>query len=342
MAGGGDYDRHSEYQMRGALSQADLIAGAARRIAADHERRQVVIADYGSAQGAVSNALIKMAVESLRADNKNVPICVYHNDVLANDWQTLVDHLRDDESYLRVPGGPITPLMSATSFYEPVAPAHIVDLGMSFAAIQWLSAPGPSGCGSALYFDQLQGGSRDAMASQAHTDWTCFLERRAEELAPGGRMVVDMMGVGDGQVAAGHDAWQLVRSIVEELATEGLIDSNRLDDYVMPVYERTIAEVERPFGADIGARLRLEHLGVADSPNPAAQRYEESGDAAAFAREFGGFFRAFSEPSLRAGLGLDDAASEALYSRLTSRIQATAPDFSFVVHVITAVFSAIR
>ncbi|MCA9285555.1 MAG: hypothetical protein KDA22_10085 [Phycisphaerales bacterium] len=341
MEGDGAYDRHSAYQMVGGHLHADLVAAAADAIVPDNGRGSVVLVDYGCAQGRVSAPLVRTAIERVRQEHGDVPVQVYHNDLLANDWATLFERLRREDSYLHLAGGPVTPLVSATSFYEPVVPRGIVDLGLSFAAIQWLSSPGPRGCGSALYFDQLKGESRTRMADQAHADWTRFLRRRADELAPGGRMVLDMMGVPESGVAAGHQAWQLVREVCEEMLAEGQLDANRLDDYVLPVYERTADEGRRPFGESIGDRLHLDHLEMKPVPDPFTQRYQADGDASALATEFVGFFRAFSEPSLREGLGLDDAAVESLYHRLTSRIEVAAKGFAFDVHALTMVISRV-
>jgi len=341
MEGGGAYDRHDEYQLRGALGHADLVSAAAGKIVPDPARGSVVLVDYGCSQGKVSNALIRIAIERLRRAHRDVPVHVYHNDLLANDWAALFARLRSDESYLNLAGGPVTPLVSATSFYQPVIPRGIVDLGLSFAAIQWLSVPGPRGCGSALYFDQLEGAARVEMAEQAHADWTRFLALRADELATGGRLVIDMMGVPERGSAAGHQAWQLARGVCEELASEGRLEAARLDDYVLPVYERLAEEARRPFEEAIGARLRLEHLELVPVQNPFVQRYRSDGDASALAAGFVGFFRAFSEPSLRDGLGLDDDTVEELYRRLALRIEAAATGFVFDVHALTMVISRI-
>jgi hypothetical protein len=120
--------------MRGALADAELVGSLADELAPNRAKGVIVVADYGCAQGRVSNAMIRMAIERLRARERDMPIAVYHNDLLSNDWGGLFDRLRDPQSYLHTPGGPITPLASATSFYNPVTPPGIVDLGMSFAA----------------------------------------------------------------------------------------------------------------------------------------------------------------------------------------------------------------
>ncbi len=339
MTGGGDYDRHSDYQVRGATSHTDLIVEAAQQMETAG-CDAVVIADYGSAQARTSNAVLTSTIETIRATDTQIPICVYHNDLLANDWTGLFDRLRGEDSYLSIEGGPITPLVSATSFYNPATPPGVVDLAMSFAAIQWLAEPGPAGTGSALYFDQLEGDAATAMAEQARTDLELFLERRATELAPGGRAVFDMMGRRENGAAAGHEAWAIVRSIAEELVAEGRLDGGKLDGYVIPIYERTLGEIEQAFSGPVGERLRLEHLAIADVVNPASERYRADGDAVAFAAAFVGFFRAFSEPSLRAALDPEGEAIDDLYRRLQARLTDRAETFDFTVHPATLVLSA--
>jgi hypothetical protein len=113
--------------------------------------------------------------------------------------------------------------VSAISFYSPVTPRAVVDLGMSLAAAQSLSEPGPAGTGTALDFDQLEGEARSAMAARADSDWTRFLERRAAELAPDGVLVVDTMGIDDAGVAAfARDVAGFVRAFSEPSLRQGL------------------------------------------------------------------------------------------------------------------------
>jgi SAM-dependent methyltransferase len=340
MASGGVYDHHSDYQLHGAIAQAELVESIVADLVPDEARGGLVIADYGCGQGRVTSMLIRRVVERIRVGYPDLPLSVYHNDLLTNDWATFLGHLRADDSYLSIPGGPITPLVSAISFYEPVAPRHVVDVGLSFAAAQWLASPGPTNGGTAIYFDQLEGTAREEMAEQAHADWTRFLRLRADELAPGGRLVVNLMGIPDGGTAAGHDLWRHARAVCVDMAAEGLLDPEHLDRYVIPLYERTVEEVRRPFAEKIGDRLELREERIAQVANPFAAAYREGGDAGAFAGGFTGFFRAFSEPSLRAGLAASNAAIEDFYRRLQSRLEDDADTFVFEVNALTAVIAS--
>jgi SAM dependent carboxyl methyltransferase len=315
------------------------VESLAAELTPDRRRGGLAIADFGCAQGRVTNMLIRRVVERIRAGYPGIPLSVHHNDLLTNDWDTFMGHLRADDSYLSIPGGPITPLVSAISFYEPITPHQIVDLGLSFAAAQWLASPGPNDAGTALYFDQLDGSPRAEMAAQADHDWTRFLERRADELAPGGQMVVNLMAIPDGGRAAGRDVWEMTRAISVEMADEGLIDGERLKAFGIPFYERTVEELRRPFLADIGERLELRSEHIASVENPSAAAFREDGDAAAFARDFTAFFRAFSEPGLKAGLATSDAAIDDLYRRLQERLEEVAALLVFEVNAPTAVIA---
>lgn len=45
-----------------------------------------------------------------------------------------------------------------------------------------------------FYFSEATGEARAALAAQAANDWTTFLSARAADLAPGGRLLVQMVG----------------------------------------------------------------------------------------------------------------------------------------------------
>ena len=175
------------------------------------------------------------------------------------------------------------------------------------------------------------------MAEQAHTDWTRFLELRADELVEDGTLLVNMMGVPDGGTAAGKEIWELTTEIAAEMAGEGLIDGDALEEYVIPIYERTPGEVRRPFDERVGNRLELRSEHIATIGNPASDAYRENGDAAAFARKFTAFFRAFSEPSLKTGLAADEAAIDKLYGQIEARLESRADTFVFEINALTIV-----
>lgn len=335
MTGHGDYDAHSDHQAHDADAQHARVAALAQAIDIGD---QVVIADYGCGQGRVSTPMVAAAIGAVRSRDRDVPVFVVHNDVIENDWATLFGHLRSAGTYLDTPGGSITPTASAISFYEPVAPSGVVDLGVSVAAAQWLSQPGFEGLTTAVYFDQLAGDEHAAMVRQADHDWVRFLSARSVELTPGGRLLVGLMAVGPSGVAAGHDAWRHFSAVLADLADAGHVDADRLTNFTFPVYERTIAELRRPFDDGVvDDRLVLDDITLTSSLSPAIAAYRDGVGATAAAEAFVGFFRAFSEPTVSAGLGVDASTLDAAYRRLTEVLASSMDEFDFTVNVATLV-----
>lgn len=331
------YDAHSRYQLVTAGSYAGVVRHAAGEAVQDVRDPFVGIADYGCAQGQSSDPLLREAIAEIRTTRPRSPIFVCHNDQPSNDWAALLARLASPDSYLSVSAGPVTPLISPVSFYTPVVPRGTVHLGVSFAAAQWLSAPGPHDAGTAVYFDQLEDEQRQAMRRQAQADWATFLRLRADELAPGGRLVMDLMVVADDGTPAGRDLWRELRRICLDLSDEGRIDASRLSRYVLPVYERTPEEVVEPFEAGAARGLTIEALATRPMPNPYAERYRRDRDAAAYGSEFAGFVRAFAGPSLREGLGLTDDAEGEIFRRLARAVAERADVFRFAVTTILLV-----
>ncbi len=331
------YDAHSRYQLEAAGSYAGVVRHAAGDAVQDVRDPFVGIADYGCAQGQSSDPLLREAIAEIRTTRPRSPIFVCHNDQPSNDWAALLARLEGPDSYLAVSDGPVTPLISPVSFYTPVLPRGTVHLGVSFAAAQWLSVPGPTDAGTAVYFDQLEGEHREAMRRQAQADWGTFLRLRADELAPGGRLVMDLMVVADDGTPAGHDLWRELRRICLDMADEGQIDSARLSRYVLPVYERTREEVLEPFEAGSAGGLAIEALATRPIPNPYAERYRRDGDAEAYGADFAGFVRAFAGPSLRRGLDLSPDAEDEIFRRLARAVAERADGFWFEVTTILLV-----
>ncbi|HSJ43312.1 MAG TPA: hypothetical protein VK923_01350, partial [Euzebyales bacterium] len=109
--------------------------------------------------------------------------------------------------------------------------------------------------------------------------------------------------------AAGHDLRRVVDDVCSALADEGHLDANRRDGYVVPVYERSVEELRRPFEQEVGRRVHLEQLTTppcAESDRRAVPRRRGRRDLRG---EFTAFFRAWSEPTLREVLALERMSS---------------------------------
>lgn len=338
MRSGGYYDDHSEYQRAVAGTAAGLIARCVADIPAPASGETFVVADYGCSTGRNSIASVRAAVEAVRARRADQPVAAIHNDLPTNDWNQLFANLRSSpEGYLGLDGPPVLALASAVSFFEPAAPAGSVHLGMSFSAAHWLRSQPEVTVPGGVYFPEATGGARAALAAQAADDWATFLAARAADLAPGGRLLVQMVGTDpspgpEGPRVTGRLLLRAMGEVAAQMAREGALDPAALERYVLPVYARTPAEARRPLvdpESPLAGAFAVEACRTDEVPNPYLARWRADGDAGAYARAYAGFARAFTESSLREHLVVPGAAAgdadrlvEELYARLTERFAA--------------------
>src|SRR5690606_6150734 len=99
--------------------------------------------------------------------------------------------------------------------------AGAVHLGLSFSAAHWLRRQPEVLVPEGIYFPEATGAARAALAAEADDDWTAFLAARAADLAPGGRLLVQMVGTdpAPGPAAPRVTGRLLLRAMGEVAAT---------------------------------------------------------------------------------------------------------------------------
>jgi hypothetical protein len=325
MEGHGAYNRSSRVQGAGLAAAIPLLSEAAGIVPLAPAPEPVVIADYGCSEG--HNSLIPMR-EAIAALRKRIgasrAISVVHTDLPSNDFGALFEALESDpDSYLR---GEEATYASAVgrSFYRQLLPSGSVTLGWSSWSVQWLSRT------PALIPDQVQiAYSRDAkaiaaFARQAAEDWRAFLLHRAEELKPGGRLVVLSMATSDD----GDFGYRLVVDALigalMDLAAEGEVSATEIERMAVPTYGRTRVEFAAPF-ADGGtvAGLALASIEIFLGEDHIYEDYERDHDAGAFGRRWAAFVRASTFPTLAQALdGGGEERVERFYDLLEARLSA--------------------
>ncbi len=337
MKGGGYYDEHSEYQQRTAQTAAALIEESVRAVPALAAGATFVIVDYGSSTGKNAIASVRAAVAAVRDRERDRPVAAVHNDLPTNDWNELFANLAArPDSYLELGGRPVLPLASAISFYEPAVPAGAAHLGVSFSAAHWLCTQPGVDVRDAFYFCEASGEARAALSAQADADWTTFLAARAADLAPGGRLLVQMVGT-DVQSPSGEPAVtarKLMRAMTEvarEMVDAGVLDRPAFERYLLPVYARTPDEARKPLEqpGPLADAFDVEVARTDPVSNPYLDQWRRDRDAAAYGRSYAAFVRGFTESSLRANLfepgghgGNAGALLDDYFSRLEHRFAA--------------------
>ena len=335
MLGDGYYDAHSAFQADVAASGAALLKQAIDilRLPADGK---VTVADYGCGEGQNSMATIRTALELLSTRDVTGPV-VLHNDLPTNDWDGLAANLSSPTSYLRdfpearvhfVPHG----------FFERVTLPQTVTLGTSSSAVHWLSRQPPGlDMPRSLYRSDAPPVELAKILAQAASDWQAFLAARAEELQPGGVLLVQMLGVDGNADPSRVSAAGLLRLMNEcalQLVDSGDIPKDVYAAYCFPVVPRTLEEATAPLKDVLADRLELIHCGLNFVPSPYQAALEKTGDAAGFAKSYTAFTRAFSESSLRQGvfnLGRGDPGklSDRFYGMMEGALTATPQAYPF-------------
>jgi salicylate 1-O-methyltransferase len=312
-----DYDVHSEYQRRVVVGGDRLIRDLVSALEDPSAAEAVAIADYGAGTGATSVHAMRVAIEAVRRRAPAVPVLAVHNDLVTSDFTQLFHNVGRDGGYLGLPGGPVYATAAAGSFFDQVVPAASVDAGICSNASHWLRDQPAVTVPKGMYFANATGEARRRLADQAAEDWRAFLAARAAELRPHGRLLVQGIGRSDQVVSASRLVavmWQVALGLVED----GMLDRATLDDYVVPVYCRSAAEVSATVPGLAVATLTEEEV-----DNPYWEQYERDGDAGAYAKTYIAFVRAFAASSLTSGLlGGSAALCDEFFARLQAATEA--------------------
>lgn len=95
---------------------------------------------------------------------------------------------------------------------------------------------------------------------------------------------------------------KLMNECALKLVDAGEIPADAYARYCFPVVPRTIEEATAPVTGALADKLKLLHCGLTPVASPYQVALDETGDVAAFAKNYTAFTRAFSESSLRDGL----------------------------------------
>ena len=307
MQGGGFYNRHSWMQAAGVTAALPALARAAAAVPIESP---VMVADYGSSQGRNSLRPMQIAIERLRARASDLPITVIHIDQAGNDFSSLFALLDSSpDSYLQMHSETYA-MAVGRSFFERVLPPASVTLAWSSFAVMWLTSTPCEALGhvsASLAPPEVL----SRLRAQGAADWRRFLEARAGELRPGGRLVVLVAGPAEQRFASTRPLMQTVATTLRQLVADGRLSESASKRAYIPTLPRLGTELRAPFAEGVFAGLALEgHEDWPDFPDAAWERYRADGDVAALTEAYLGFFQATFEPSLLHSLEPFSSASE--------------------------------
>jgi hypothetical protein len=331
-----DYDRNSYMQDQMVRSRAAWLSAAVERVGPIAP--EFTAADYGCGPGHSAIDTVAPIIEAYRRINPQGPMVIRHSDQEGNDWNALFALAFGPDGYQRKGSGIRTEAVPG-SFYTQLAVPGSVALCTCFAASHWLSrALSPYSPGT-VWFADLEGEARTEFAALAQADWTQFLRCRANELRPGGMVVVSTLGsVPDsseknGTRASARKLYRAIFAVANQMVADGVLEASALDHFVFPLWFPTAEEMSGPIvrERDLKEAFEVIEATVTRAPVHPNDVYEDSlGDPAAYARLYTGYIRGFGESTLRLHLFSSsakapaqvDVLTEDFFARLTRYYQA--------------------
>ncbi len=327
-----NYNSNDDYQAAiaeaGAAQMRQLVADALMDPArlARSNQNSVVLCDYGCATGQNSIKVLGSIAQEVCTIEPDTQVTCIHNDLPTNDWTDFFTALQADGTYLTDSGGAI-PMVSARSFFEPSVPTGTVTLGFSGSAAHWLSSQPTVKSPGCCYPPLVAGSAGDELRQMAAADWLRFVTARAADLAPGARMQVQCLATnideGGHPQPAGGRLLRGVWAVIDGMVSDGLVAQDAADLYVLAVYPRTTDDFLAPFvDGPVAESFEVLAHDIALVSSPYSVKYQSDKDASAYAKDYTGFVRGFSESSLREHLLHTDALVDEFFERFRVRNEA--------------------
>lgn len=336
MIGGGFYNANSAPQMAAIADVLPWIDGAVAAMSLPVAAPAFTIADFGCSEGRNSIEVVRHTIAALRAKTGQ-PVQTIHSDLPTNDFSTLTRSLRADAQSVfgdRFTYSSVVP----GSMFDQLLPTNSLDFSMTFNAIGFLSRRPveslpdyilPNGPSRTRARGNVSEADRTTFARQAEDDVKAFLNARARELRPGGKVLLQVFG-GNEEARTCDGLYDLLNDAVLDHVDLGTISEEIYTRYYQPVYFRTLDELIAPLagGTELSANYELNRSESYEVPVPFVEAYEADGDLNRYAKAYVDFFRAFTEAVLRLALGARpdlNEVIESIYSRAEVLLKAN-PD----------------
>jgi len=341
MKGAGYYDQHSGTQMSGIEALQEWIDDAVANLPLPAPAQPVTVLDLGSSEGRNAIRLMAAIVAGLRP-RTDQPLQTIYSDLASSDFNRLFANLEEVQRAGLFAAG-VHPGAVGGSFYGPLLPPGTVHLATSFNAIHWLdrlpAVPVADGVAYRRPHPPRPGlvvspEATAAFTRQAEQDLVRFLECRARELVPGGKLLLASPGDTD-QARLWDGLCDVLNDACLDLIAAGRLERQGYERLTMPCYFRTVAELLAPLEREdspVRSAFAVDRAEALEVPTPFLVEFRRGGDVAAYAGAYTGFLRAVSEPVVRAALNQPEGevgTVECLYERIRGRLRAEPERYSW-------------
>ena len=351
MKGAGYYDQNSTAQLATIQALQDWVDEAVATMPLPGTARPVTVLDLGSSEGRNAVHVMATIAEGVRRRTRQ-PLRAIYSDLPSNNFNQLFTNLEEARRAGLFPPG-VYPSAVGGSFYGPLLPRGTVHLATSFNSVHWLdqlpTVPIPDFVAYRRPHPPRPGLSVSpevtaAFKRQSEQDLVRFLECRARELVPGGKLLLASPGDTD-EVCIGDGLADILNDACLDLVAVGLLGREEYERLTMPCYFRTLAELLAPLEREdspVHSAFTVERAEAMEVPTPFYVELRRGGNVAAYAQAYSGFMRAVSEPVVKAALRQPERETlivESLYKRIQARLLAEPERYVFRYIVVAALLS---
>ncbi|CAL1353218.1 unnamed protein product [Linum trigynum] len=214
---------------------------------------KLAIADLGCSSGPNSLLVVSDLIKTVgrlcdeQAHCQYPEFQVFLNDLPGNDFNTI---FRSVQSFQKKLNSEYSMFINGVpgTFYGRLFPTNSLHFVHSSYSVHWLSRL-PRGLeenkGNIYMARSSPEGVLEAYYGQFRSDFGSFLKCRAVELVEGGRMVLTFIGKRSGERLSEEYCytWELMSTALNQMASQGMIDQEKLDSFNIPLYTPSPAEV---------------------------------------------------------------------------------------------------
>ncbi|KAL9240156.1 hypothetical protein vseg_014406 [Gypsophila vaccaria] len=216
----------------------------------------VMVAELGCASGPNTLMLLPEIIDITYKMYKP-EIHMFLNDLPTNDFNTISASLPSfHEELKKAREGDLGPyFVSATpgSYYKRVFPTEFLHFVHCSNSAHWLSQVPKKlinekgeyiNKGNIYIAETSRPEVIEAYREQYKEDFTTFLKCRGEEIVQGGRMVLNIMATTKSYKPKDYFMTNVLNIALKDMASQGLIESEKLDSFEIPFYPPTEEEVK--------------------------------------------------------------------------------------------------
>ncbi|XP_073136870.1 benzoate carboxyl methyltransferase-like [Henckelia pumila] len=210
--------------------------------------------DLGCALGPNSLSVVAHVMDTIQNLRKNgnnrQEFRFFLNDLPYNEFNGLFELVESEKELVCGPRSQCYIHGLPGSFYTRLFPRKSLHFAYSSTSLQWLSQV-PQGLvrqNKENIFITMTSPPEvlDAYAEQYKSDWFTFLILRAEEMAPGGRMVLTFINRSGDDFSAKEEYvhYDVLAQTLLDMVTQGLLEKDDLYSFNVPIYMPCQLEVE--------------------------------------------------------------------------------------------------